>query len=397
LNDFLDYSQNRQYIESMKTFEYRLRPNRTQQTALMAMLVGTRKAYNDGLQELIDHYKETGKYLNYFVQDKLHNKIRHPNLPAVLVDTTLTRLHRSFANFFRGLKEGRKVGFPRFKGANRWHTIQFRDAGNCLDGRYFKAGKICGGQIRVVLHRPIEGKFRFARIVKRVSGWYLQCVCEIESKPFPLSKKKVGLDMGITYLVADSDGGFVRNPRHLIASASRLAKAQRKSDRCQPGSHRRRKAKRAVARIHESIANQRKDTLHKVARKYVNVYGIIVVEDLQPANMARNHAFARSILDSSWGMLRMLLTSKAEDAGRQLIAVPPHYTSQRCSRCGKMVPKSLSVRTHLCPHCGYLADRDTNAALNILQAGTPPSGRVGEGPSRDGESPGPSSREADKF
>src|SRR5207249_9584489 len=101
----------------------------------------------------------------------------------------------------------------------------------------FKAGKVCCGRIRVVLHRPLEGKFKFARIVKRPSGWYLQCICEVEPQPLPVLNNAVGLDMGITYTVADSDGGFVRNPKYLRASALRLAKAQRKLARCQPGSN----------------------------------------------------------------------------------------------------------------------------------------------------------------
>ena len=146
---------------------------------------------------------------------------------------------------------------------------------------------------------------------------------------------------------------------------------------------RRKKAARQVARIHEKIANQRADTLHKVSRRYVNDNQVIAIEDLQPANMVRNHRLARAISDASWGMLRFMLSYKAEDAGRQLVAVPPHYTSQKCSCCYAYVQKSLSVRTHVCPHCGYVADRDTNAAENILQAAkmarTGPSASDGEG------------------
>jgi putative transposase len=129
------------------------------------------------------------------------------------------------------------------------------------------------------------------------------------------------------------------------------------------------KAKKKVARIHEHIANQRKDTLHKASHKYVKQYQTIVIEDLKPANMVRNHTLAFSIADASWGMFRQFLENKAESAGRQVIAVAPHYTSQKCSQCGEYVHKSLSVRTHICPFCGYMADRDENAARNILQAG----------------------------
>ena len=354
----------------MISYEYRLRPTAKQEAALLNALRLTRELYNNGLEELIEHYNETGKHLNHFAHDKLHGKAQHPDIPAVLVDTTIKRLHRSFANFFRGIKDGKRVGFPRFKAANRWHTLQFRDGtSNGIDGCYFKAGKLLGGKIRFNKHREIEGKLKFCRIVKRPSGWYLQAICEDEAMPLPVNDKVIGLDFGIKHLVADSEENKVANPQHLKKSLRKLAKAQRRLARRKKGSHRRKKAAKLVARIHEHIANQRKDYLHKTARRYVNAYGTIVIEDLKPANMVRNHHLARSISDSSWGMLRNLFESKAEKAGRTVIAVPPHYTSQKCSGCGEMVQKALSVRTHVCPHCGYVACRDTNAARNIKNLG----------------------------
>ncbi len=125
--------------------------------------------------------------------------------------------------------------------------------------------------------------------------------------------------------------------------------------------------------------------MHKVSRSYVNKCGLIAIEDLKPANMVRNHSLALSISDASWGLLRFFLAYKAESAGRAFAVIPPHYTSQnytsqKCSRCKELVQKSLSVRTHVCPYCGYVADRDTNAALNILKlARTEPSLRGREG------------------
>jgi putative transposase len=384
----------------MKTFEYRMRPNKKQEQALMSVLLASRKMYNACLEELITHYQETGKYLHLYEQDKRHGKKEHPDLPAVVVDTTLKRLHRSFTNFFRGRKEGRKVGFPRFKGAHAWNTIQFRDAANCLDNGRFKAPAQMGGRIRVIVHRPLEGTFKFARLVLRPSGWYLQCLCE--TSPEPLSKKDtaVGLDMGIRYLVADSNGYVIDNPKHARKSAKQLAKAQRRLSKCKKGSNRRKKAKKQVARIYEHVGNQRKDTLHKASHHYIKHYQTMVIEDLKVANMVRNHWLAFSIADASWGMFRQFLENKAESAGRQVIAVAPHYTSQKCSSCGEYVQKSLSVRTHVCPFCGYLADRDENAARNILQRGlqvlarTEPSLSRREGPEQSGESPSALKREA---
>lgn len=350
------------------TYEFRLRPNGEQEAALWAALKATHELYNQGLQELVDHYKATEKHLNLFQHDKLHGTKQHPDIPAVRVDTTLKRLHRSFENIFRAIKDGLKVGFPRFKSANRWHTLQFRDAAsNGISGCYFKAGKKLGGDIRFNLHRPIEGKLRFCRIVRRPSGWFLQAICEDVPQPLPATGKAIGLDFGVINLVADSDGNKVENPKNLQKSLEKLRKAQRRITRRKKGSKRRKKAARLAARQHERIANQRKDHLHKVARKYVNAYDTIVVEDLQVANLIRNGNLSRAIADASWSMLRSLIEAKAECAGRRFVAVRPHFTSQKCSCCGRMVEKSLSVRTHVCP-CGYVDDRDVNAARNILKA-----------------------------
>ncbi|HEY3230054.1 MAG TPA: RNA-guided endonuclease TnpB family protein [Roseiflexaceae bacterium] len=357
-------------------FEYRMRPNRAQAAALFKVLVASRRLYNDALAEWKAHFEATGKYRHIYEQDKRYNKTTYPDVPAVVTDQVIKRLHLALTAFFKGRKQGRDVGFPRFKPAQRWNSIEFRNGPNLLDGRYFKAPKQCGGRIRVNVHRPLEGQFRFARIVKRPSGWYLQCVCAVEPKPLPPNDRAVGLDMGITYLVADSDGVTTENPRAYKRSIERLAKAQRVVSRRVKGSRRRQKATRNVARIHEKIANQRKDVLHRVSRNYVNQYQTIVIEDLQPANMVKNHSLAQAISDSSWGMLRPYLTYKAAEAGREIAAVPPRFTSQKCSRCGEYVQKSLSVRTHICPHCGFIADRDVNAAINIVQARTGPSRKV---------------------
>jgi putative transposase len=338
----------------------------------------TRGLYNQGLEELVSHYKTTGKHLNLFTHGKMHGKKEHPEIPSHLVDTTLKRLHLSFANFFRRCKEGAvKKGFPRFKSGNRWHSLQFRDAvsGCSIKDTYFSAPKVMGGKMRFNRHRDIKGRVRFCRIIRKVSGWYLQVVCQSEPEPLPKTGKVIGLDFGLKHLIADSDGGKVENPQHLKFSLRKLRVAQRRCAKRTKGSHRRRKAVRLVARLHERIANQRMDYLHKAARRYVNNYDTICIEDLQPQRMVRTGFLARSIMDASWAILRQLLEVKAEKAGRLLVAVPPQYTSQKCSQCGEMVPKSLSVRTHICPHCGYVECRDINAARNILQAGMRPSAR----------------------
>lgn len=354
-------------VKFVITFEFRLRPNQAQETALWSALHGTRELYNAALRELIEHYEKTGTYLGFFAHDKLHGKAQHPDLPAVLVDTTLKRLHGAFSSFFRRCNEGcAKKGFPRFKSARRWRSIQFRDAAsNGISGNYFKAGKILGGRIRFNLHRKIEGALKFCRILRKPSGWYLQAVCDAVFEAMLPTGKSVGLDFGLKTLVSDSDGNKVENPTFLKRSLRKLRVAQRRIARRQKGSNRRRKACQLAARIHERISNQRRDYLHKVARDYVNRYDVIALEDLDVCSMM-SRLFSRSISDASWSILRQLIEAKAASAGRKVVAVPAQYTSQKCSDCGEIVQKALSVRTHVCPHCGYIDCRDINAAKNIL-------------------------------
>jgi putative transposase len=353
----------------MKIYEFRLRPTVHQEQKLYEMMWLTKNLYNKGLEELIEHYKKTGKHLNRFSHDKIHNKKTDPDLPAVLVDTTIARLHVSFANFFRGLKASRKVGFPRFRSIHRWTSFEFRDAGNYIEGSHFHSGKACAGNIKMIKHREMEGTFKHARIVKRPSGWYVQCICALPESNLPKKEGVIGLDFGLKSLVVDSNGTITKNDRTLRTQLKKLRRAQRKVSRRVKGSHNRKKAVHELARLHERIQQRRKDYLHKVSRRITDEFGTIFLEDLQISNMVKNHHLALSISDASWGMLRQFLTYKAEYAGGQVIAVAPHYTSQKCSNCGEMVEKSLSVRTHLCSSCGYCDDRDVNAAKNILRLG----------------------------
>ncbi len=130
-----------------------------------------------------------------------------------------------------------------------------------------------------------------------------------------------------------------------------------------------------MAKVHPKIARQRKDFLHKTARRYAEVYETIVVEDLNLAGMVKNRHLAKSIAEASWSKFVEILEQKAESAGARLVKVPAHFTTQQCGECRELVPKSPSVRIHTCPHCGHTADRDVNAAKNILQAWTGPSER----------------------
>jgi len=173
--------------------------------------------------------------------------------------------------------------------------------------------------------------------------------------------------MGITHYAYLSNGKTVDNPRHLTISEEKLKRVQRKLSKRQRGSKNRNKQRIKVAKVHRRIKDQRGDFLHKLSRRIVNNFSFIAVDNLAITNMVKNHSLAKSIADASWGQFLSYLAYKVEETGSKVVRVNPNGTSQICSQCDNLVPKSLSVRVHKCPYCGIKLDRDYNSALNILK------------------------------
>jgi len=192
-----------------------------------------------------------------------------------------------------------------------------------------------------------------------------------EHEPGTCEHLAIGIDVGLKSFLTDSEGHTVENPRYYRTSQRTLRRKQRTICRRKKGSHRRRKAAKSTAQIHLKIKRQRRDFQYKTAKQYAEQYQVIAVEKLQILNMVQNHSLAKSIMDASWSAFLDILSEKAERAGHAVIRVNPRFTSQKCFKCGEIVQKSLSVRTHICPFCGYIADRDVNAAQNILTGARP--------------------------
>jgi len=247
------------------------------------------------------------------------------------------------------------------------------------DKKHLIVPKKLGKSLKIKLHRPLEGKPKTVHLVLHADGhWYALIVCETEPQnkhlPSICEHPDIGIDVGLKSFLADSEGNTVENPRFYRTSQKTLRRKQRQLCRRKKGSHRRCKAAKNVAKTHLKINRQRRDHHFKTARPYAEGYRRIVVEDLAIYNMVKNHHLAKSIMDASWGAFLDILSAKAASAGHEVIRVNPRFTSQKCHQCGEIVQKSLSVRTHLCPFCGCVADRDVNAAKNIFMAGARPSG-----------------------
>jgi putative transposase len=251
------------------------------------------------------------------------------------------------------------------------------------------------GRIAVRWSRPIAGTSKTVTVSREADGWYVCCSCtDVPIHPLPRSGRETGIDVGVKVFLITADGDLVANPRHYRTAERALKKAQQRVSRRKKGGTRRKKAVRWLARKHQHVRRQRCDFYHKTALVLVRAYDMIYVEAIQPANLSRRPApvpkpdengnghggyehngashkagLNKSIQDAGWGHFLSILAYTAACAGKRVEAVPPAYTSHDCSGCGKRIPKSLSVRTHVCTHCGLILDRDENAARNILWRG----------------------------
>jgi putative transposase len=361
-----------------KAFKYRLYPNRSQAEALDAMLETHRRLYNSSLQERKEVYEVEGRPVSYAEQSGKLKEARKSNPYLAKTNfsstqATLRRLDRSFKAFFRRVKTGDEApGYPRFKGRDRFRLVEFPSYGDgCRlkdNGRLYLQHI---GHIKVKLHRPIEGKIKTCSVKKSCGRWYAIFSCDLGDAPEVSVEQgaAVGIDLGLKAFLVTSDGQAVEPPRYYRKAQKKLRRAQRSVSRKKKGSNRRRKARERVARLHEKTANQRRDFHHKQARKLVDAHGLIVHEVLNIRGIARTR-LAKSTHDAGWARFVSIMQSKAEEAGVAVVAVDPKNTTQLCSNCGKLpeAKKTLSERVHSCP-CGYVVDRDVNAARNILRLG----------------------------
>lgn len=282
-----------------------------------------------------------------------------------------------------------KKGFPKFKKHSRsveyktsgWKLSEDRKTLTLTDK--FEAGSFKLKGTRHLNFYDIK-QIKRVRIIKRVDGYYAQFCIDVERREkVQFTGSEIGIDVGLTHFLTDSNGKKVSNPRHLRTAEKRLKKSQRRMCRRyknpnkgkkgekmvktkSPQSHRYHKARIQVARKHLGVSRQRKDFVVKTARALVQSHDLVAYEDLKVRNLVKNHKLAKSICDANWSMFREWLEYFAKLFDKVVVAVSPHYTSQNCSSCGTVVKKSLSVRTHCCPACKTVLDRDENAAINIL-------------------------------
>ena len=373
-----------------KTYKYKLRPTNTQERTLWGWLHACRHLYNTALEQRKTAWKYHQVSLTRFQQEAELKDIRsefseYASVHSHVLQDVIARVDRAFQGYFRRVKSGEKAGYPRFQGVNRYHSFTFKEYGNGarLDNGFLVLSKM--GRIKVIWSRVIEGIPKTVTISQETDGWFVTFSCaEVPCQALPRTGNAVGIDVGLKSFLTTSDGEMVPNPRYYRKAEKTLKQAHKRVSRRKKGSHRRKKAIQLLRVAYQKVTRQREYFHHKTARSLVQQYDVIYHEQLQVRNMVKNHYLAKSISDAGWSQFLTILQYKAACAGKEVLAVPARYTSQDCSNilpdgsiCKERVPKSLSVRTHVCPTCGYVADRDENAAMNIKWAGQALRGLVG--------------------
>jgi putative transposase len=383
----------------MKRIErVKLYPTPCQQARLHACLDVCRDLYNAALQQRRGAWRSRQLRIDRKRQYAELTELRKadPRMASVyreLQDSALHKLDHAFTAFFARCKKGEKAGYPRFRSARRYNTLEFPHGNRALMCNASQTKlKVPGvGSVRLRRGRTVPA-FGRAMLVRSPRGWYALFECERAVTPLPSTGKAVGVDVGVAAFYATSDGHLEPNLRFGKQKAAHVARLQRVVAKRLRGSSRTRKAVRALARAQDRLRWTRRDWHHKTARKLVSAYDAIAFEKLPVRSMTRSakgsveapgtnvkqkSGLNRAILDAGWAQFTKIVVDKAEEAGRQVVFVDPKYTSQTCSLCGHVdAANRYSQTSFACVSCGYALHADVNAAVNILKrAKLSPAGR----------------------
>jgi putative transposase len=361
---------------TQRAYRYRFYPTPEQEQLLRRTLGCVRLVYNKALhvrtqgwyerQERIGYIETSGMLTLWKKQEDLQFLNEVSSVP---LQQGLRNLQKAFGNFWAG-----RAKYPNFKKKSRGGSAEFtRAAFKWKDGQVWLAK--CAECLPIRWSRTLPKEVEPTTVTVRLEAsgrWFISLlVDEPTIEVMPVLDKKVGIDVGITSLIATSDGEKIANPHHFKRLRLKLRQAQKALSGCVKGSKNREKARRRVAKVQAQIADARKDFLHKLTTQLVRENQVIAVENLAVKNMMKNHKLAQAIADCSWGELVRQLEYKCQWYGRTLVTIDRWFpSSKRCGNCGHIVEKlPLDVREWDCPECETHHDRDINAAQNILAAG----------------------------
>jgi putative transposase len=424
-----------------RAYKLRAYPTRPQEARAVRLLADHCDLYNAALAERREAWRMRKVRISYGDQSAQLKAIRAADPGGqgrhsfTAQQQTLRRLNTVFAAYFRRPRDtrgtARRVGFPRCKPYQRFDQVLFVAGDGARwepvdGGRWAHASFRAVGRVKVKQHRPVVGRVKMLQVKREGRRWYVIVVSETQASVLPSTGRSIGIDMGVARFLTSSDGEVMANPRFLDGAQERIADLQRRKARARPGSGRRRRLRRALAREWRALRNRRRDFHHKTARTLVDSSDEIALENLRVdsltasargtaehpgRNVAAKAGLNRSILDAGWGQFTSILVAKAESAGRRVVLVSPAYTSIDCHTCGARCTRPRQD-TVVCPAHGDL-DADLNGARNIatraglgsgqaprLEKLLAPAGRAvtsaprvcvapGTGSSRCGRPPGP--------
>jgi putative transposase len=359
-----------------RAYRYELKPNIAQRILLAKHAGAAGFTYNWGLSQRIASYEKDKSYTNAIEQHRILNSLKEESFPWMYEvskcapQEALRDLDRAFQNFFRTIKQGKKIGFPKFK--RKGIHDHFRLTGTIkVNKKSVQLPRL--GVIRLKEETQVEGRILSTTISRQADRWYVSLTVELElPMPKPIEGKKIGLDLGLTAFITTSDGEKISAPKPLKQSTKKLGRLSRQHSRKRKGSNNRKKSALRLARAHRKISNQRMDFHHKLSTQLAKTKSTIVVEDLDVKSMQQERRLSKGIADAGWGGFLQMLEYKSKWYGAQLIQAPQYYPSSKiCSSCHDIAGHMpLHIRNWQCEKCGSSHDRDINAAKNLLNLST---------------------------
>lgn len=355
-----------------KAYKFQLLPNKEQKILLDKHFGSVRWVYNHFLNERKEQYQADKKSDNFYAQAKTLTKLKKKEdtlwlkeVNAQSLQFALRNLDTAYVNFFRG-----NTKLPKFKSKKRKNSFTVPQYIKLEDGR-LHVPKFKGG-IKVNVHCKVGGEISRCTLSKTSTDkYFVSILTEQEYEPIKKTGKSVGIDLGLKYFAITSDGIKFKNNRYTKQYERKLKTAQQHFSRKTKGSNGFEKQRLKVAKIHEKVANTRKDTLHKVSSEIVNGYDVIALEDLNIKGMIKTHKLAKHIADASWSTFVRFVEYKAKWNDKTVVKINRFYPSSKtCNVCGYINQDlNLSIRKWTCPICHTELDRDENAAQNILREG----------------------------
>lgn len=362
-------------MRQKRAYRYRFYPTPEQARALSRTFGCVRYVYNWGLRQRTDAYYQRQERLYYEHLSALLTTLKQQKetlwlneVSSVPLQQSLRHLESAFRNFFDG-----RTRYPRFKKKRGPQAATYAGSAFKWDGMNLTLAKM-EAPLDIRWSRPLpKGAKPTTVTITRDAAmrYFVSFLVEEDIQPLPITPRVVGVDLGLHDVVTLSTGEKTGNERFFCKEEKRLTLLQRRHAKKRPGSKNRKKARRKVARLHARIADRRRDFQHKLTTRLIRENQVVCVESLAVKNLMQNHCLAKSIADVGWGELISQLQYKAAWYGRTVVAIDRFYPSSKsCHSCGHLLGElDLDIRQWVCPECGTVHDRDTNAALNIKAAG----------------------------